>query len=149
MRKLYHYTKLENAKKIIASKKIKRTTLNVPKDEKPICWLSTNTFNETSAYPNVSIERLINIGYVRFMVKDVKFLKVSNWKKLIMKANISPQMQQGMLSYTEAKSSEWFGTLKDIPLALVQDIEYMDKNQNWVSITQDKLLAFKAKTSLN
>ena len=145
MKKLYHYTRLSNAKAIIKSKKIKRTTLNIPKKEKSICWLSTNTINETSAYPNNPIEQLIDNGYIRFTVKNAKFLKIDYWKKIAKKANMHPRSQEALATTTEANPSEWYATLKDIPLALIEDIEYMDENENWISISKDELMVREAK----
>lgn len=148
MKTLYHYTRLENAKKIIESKKIKRTKLNVPKDEKPICWLSINEFHEISAYPQLSLQELIDMGYVRFTVKDAKFLKIDYWKVIVKKANMQPLIQHSLSTKTEANSSEWYGTLKDIPLALVENIEYMNENQRWTSVTKDELLQLEMKSCL-
>ncbi len=145
MKTLYHYTILRNAKKIIESKKIKRATLNVPKDEKPICWLSTNTISEDSAYPNHSIETLIEIGYVRFVIRNTKTLKINNWNQLVKKANISPAMQH-ILTNSAGKYNEWFGTLKDIHLAHVEEVEIMDEHQNWVTVTQSELMDLEDKS---
>ncbi len=142
MKTYYHYTQLKNAKKIIQSKNIIPASLYIPKDEKAINWLSTNEFNEASAYPNNPLTQMIEVGYIRFLVKDIKHLKIDYWKTIAKKANMSSQVQEDLINHSgDANPSEWYATLKKIPLACIEKIEYMDANQKWIPIIQDDLMS--------
>ena len=142
MAKYYHYTQLKNAKKIIQSKNIKPSSLHIEKDEKAMNWLSTNEFNEATAYPDNPLTQMIQVGYIRFLVKDIKHLKIAYWKTIAKKANMSPQVQEDLIKCSgDANPSEWYATLKKIPLACIEQIEYMDTNQKWIPITQNDLMA--------
>lgn len=142
MKIYYHYTRLENAKKIIQSKNIKPASLYIAKDEKAINWLSTNKFNEASAYPQIPLERMIEMGYVRFIVKDIKHLKIAYWKTIAKKANMSSEIQENLRNNPGGGNpSEWYATLKQIPLACIEKIEYMDNNQKWIPIDKNDLMS--------
>lgn len=53
-RRLFHYTRASNAKMIIESGHILPATLHVPKNERPVVWLSFHPVFDRTALPAVS-----------------------------------------------------------------------------------------------
>lgn len=145
--KYYHYTPEFRLPEFFKSQVIKLATASVAnkKNEKAVAWVSTNPHWENTATKmaidgdgnkvNITFEQQVEMfGCARIEVKPSS--RIRNWTHITKLANTQTSvvkqleicgLKQG------AKPSEWYGSLKPIPMEDWVKIEIF-QDGNWVEI---------------